>query len=244
MTTFDSYDPLAFIYVTHWAQPERLMLPVDRYVLDDLTPGARILDLCCGTGETAAMLIRRGFEVVGLDGSEGMLAYAKENAPEAEFILGDARAFSFAERFDAVVSQYDSLNHVLTIEELVTVFENVSSALVPGGRFLFDLNTEEGYLARWKAAPIGHVEDDHAYITHPRYDVKTRMGSYDVAMFFKRDGGWERTDASLPARCHSVDEVTGALAKAGLTDIQVFDAERDLGMEAPGRNFYLASMPS
>ncbi len=176
MASASSYDPLAFIYNTHWAQPERLMLPLDRFILPELDPGAEILDLCCGTGQTAAMLTEHGYEVTGIDGSESMLVFARENAPDADFITGDVRTFSMPGRFDAVVSQYDSLNHILSVEELLTVFRNVHAALVPGGVFLFDLNTEEGYLQRWRATSIGHVEDDHAYITHPAYDREDADG--------------------------------------------------------------------
>lgn len=240
MATPSSYDPLAFIYNTHWAQPERLMLPVDRFVLPELSPGAPVLDLCCGTGQTAAMFTAHGYEVIGIDGSESMLAYAKENAPDAQFVLGDARSFSMPGRFQAVVSQYDSLNHVLSVEELTAVFRNVFEALRGGGVFLFDLNTEEGYLQRWRTTSIGHVEDDHAYITHPTYDRETRTGEYNVAMFFLRDGVWERTDASLSARCHTPEEVLGALEETGFEDRRVYEAESDLNMEAPGRNFYFA----
>ena len=240
MASASSYDPLAFIYNTHWAQPERLMLPLDRFILPELDPGAEILDLCCGTGQTAAMLTEHGYEVTGIDGSESMLVFARENAPDADFITGDVRTFSMPGRFDAVVSQYDSLNHILSVEELLTVFRNVHAALVPGGVFLFDLNTEEGYLQRWRATSIGHVEDDHAYITHPAYDREARTGSYNVAMFFLKDGVWERTDATLLARCHSEEEVLGSLEAAGFSDRKVYGAESDLGMEAPGRNFYFA----
>lgn len=235
-----SYDPLAFIYNTHWAQPERLMLPLDRFILPELDPGDRILDLCCGTGQTAAMLTDHGFEVTGIDGSESMLAYARENAPDATFEEGDARSFSMPGRFDAVVSQYDSLNHILSVEELLAVFRNVHDALVPGGVFLFDLNTEEGYVQRWRATSIGHVEDDHAYITHPSYDRESRKGAYNVAMFFLKGGVWERTDVTLYARCHSEPEVLESLESAGFQDRKVYSAESDLGMEAPGRNFYFA----
>jgi SAM-dependent methyltransferase len=216
------------------------MLPLDRFILPELDPGAQILDLCCGTGQTAAMLTEHGYEVTGIDGSESMLVFARENAPDAAFIAGDARTFSMPDRFDAVVCQYDSLNHILSVEELLSVFSNVHDALMPGGVFLFDLNTEEGYLQRWRATSIGHVEDDHAYITHPTYDRETRTGSYNVAMFFLKDGVWERTDATLLARCHSEEEVLGGLEAAGFSDRKVYGAESDLGMEAPGRNFYFA----
>src|SRR6266849_7118239 len=43
-------------------------------------PGERALDVCCGTGDIALLLARRGAEVVGLDFSEPMLAIALKRA--------------------------------------------------------------------------------------------------------------------------------------------------------------------
>src|SRR2546427_9987387 len=40
--------------------------------------GERALDLCCGTGDVALALARKGLEVTGLDFSEAMLAIARE----------------------------------------------------------------------------------------------------------------------------------------------------------------------
>jgi cyclopropane fatty-acyl-phospholipid synthase-like methyltransferase len=83
-------------------------------VLDQLNPGARILDLGCGTGTpTAVYLLERGFRVVGLDSSAKMLEIARRVAPEAELIHGDILEadFSDVERFAAIIA-WDSLFHV------------------------------------------------------------------------------------------------------------------------------------
>ena len=74
-----------------------------------------------------------------------MIAIARTNAPGASFKTDDARSFGTDGGFHAAVSTYDSLNHVMSLEELGSVFENVYSALAGGGVFAFDLNTEEGF---------------------------------------------------------------------------------------------------
>ena len=48
--------------------------------------GVNILDLCCSTGQIAQRLIEQGYQVTGLDLSEAVLQYARENAPNAQFI--------------------------------------------------------------------------------------------------------------------------------------------------------------
>src|SRR5918999_3690082 len=59
-------------------------------------PGDRALDVATGTGDLAVELKRRGAEVTGLDFSDGMLAIAREKAPEIRFERGDALALPHA----------------------------------------------------------------------------------------------------------------------------------------------------
>jgi SAM-dependent methyltransferase len=68
-------------------------------------PGIRALDLCCGQGNVSAALIGRGCEVVGIDFSPPMLAFARKRAPSATFIEADAQDLPFDDaEFDVVVS--------------------------------------------------------------------------------------------------------------------------------------------
>ncbi len=137
------YDPFARIYNLHWgAQSDRHLDLIDRHVLQGLTSGARVLDLCCGTGQLAHTLAERGYSVLGIDGSEGMLAFAQTNAPTARFLLADARHFEVQEPFDVVLCLFDSLNHLMTENDLAKAFDSTARALHPGGLFAFDLNME------------------------------------------------------------------------------------------------------
>jgi len=135
-----AYDPFAWFYNRYWG-PEfcQDVFPVfERLLLPLLPPPARILDLCCGTGQIAGRLAELGYEVTGLDGSAAMLSFARHNAPAARFLQADVRNFTLPEGtgpFDLVVSSFDSLNHILTLAELNQVFRNVERSLTPGGLF-------------------------------------------------------------------------------------------------------------
>ena len=109
-----------------------------------------ILDLCCGTGRLSQYFLEKDFRVVGLDLSEHMVAYARENnlefvvAKQANFIQGDAANFSLDEKFGLVVSTYDALNHLPDEAALQGCFKSVFNVLQDGGYFIFDLNTQHG----------------------------------------------------------------------------------------------------
>ena len=72
---------------------------------DLLAPGARVLDLGCGSGlPTAMQLDEAGLQVVGTDESEVLLRYARRRAPHAQFLCRDMRDLADIGEFDALVS--------------------------------------------------------------------------------------------------------------------------------------------
>ena len=74
-----------------------------RALLAALPPGC-VLDVACGTGYLTRDL--QG-SVVGLDQSPGMLLRARERAPQARLVRGDALALPFAaRRFDRLVAAH------------------------------------------------------------------------------------------------------------------------------------------
>ncbi len=79
---------------------ERTLL--ERWIAE--LPPARTLDVACGTGFMTRHL--RG-EVVGLDQSASMLDVAREQAPNAEYVQGDALDLPFEDgAFDRVFTSY------------------------------------------------------------------------------------------------------------------------------------------
>ena len=95
MKMYSSYDSFAWMYNKHWGNTFLpVVLPIlDNLVLTKISKNARILDLCCGTGQMAQQLKTLGYRVTGIDGSPEMLRYARENAPGVEFLQADARSF-------------------------------------------------------------------------------------------------------------------------------------------------------
>lgn len=239
---YTDYDPFAWFYNRYWGSTfaDRFLAVIEQLLLSHLPEGARVLDLCCGTGQLAGVLSDQGFRVTGLDASEAMLAMARENAAGVEFILGDARRFALPAHFHGVLSTFDSLNHLMTLDDLTWAFRNVHSALLDGGRFLFDLNMEEGYRARWRGSSA-MVEADNVCAVRAAFDPEGKIGRNEITMFRLDGDRWRRSDVTLTQRCYTGEEVRGALAQAGFVEIAEREAERDLGLTGNvGRTFFLA----
>ncbi|NJE61377.1 methyltransferase domain-containing protein [Thermococcus sp. 21S7] len=91
----------------------------------------RALDLGCGTGDYTLELKRRGFDVIGLDASEGMLKVARKKGVEC--IKGDAYSLPFPDgSFDLVLS----VTMFEFIHEPERVVAEINRVLKPGGEVL------------------------------------------------------------------------------------------------------------
>lgn len=101
------------------------------------------MDLGCGTGILCDILSRSGIRASGTDLSECMIAVAKENFPNLDFAAADMITFRPVEQFDLVTCTGDALNHILTLENVHAIFENVFSYLASGGYFIFDILNEQ-----------------------------------------------------------------------------------------------------
>jgi SAM-dependent methyltransferase len=240
-----NYDGFAWFYDRYFGSRYHgpVLQILERILLPKIPAEAHILDLCCGTGHLTGPLAGRGYHLVGIDNSPRMLGFARQNVPGAHFIQADARAFRLGPAFHAAISTFDSLNHVLTIEDLSRVFRNVADALLPSGLFLFDLNVEEAYRTLWDKSEA-FVEEDCAYFIRGGYDPARRLGRTEITTF-RRLQQWERGDVKFYQRCHAPHEVAGALTGAGFRDVACHDS-RDLGMSGElsiGRVFFEARKP-
>src|SRR5262249_56882134 len=69
---------------------------IDAFVkLTKLSPGARVIDLGCGSGTFTALLARHGFDCVGLDISAKLVAVGRRKHPQIEFVAGAIERLPF-----------------------------------------------------------------------------------------------------------------------------------------------------
>ncbi len=91
-----------------------------------------ILDIGCGTGNLTHNIAQQSGYVLGLDSSESMVRDARQNAPNIDFVVADARRFTLSKQFDAAFS-----NAALHwVPDAGAVVQRLSESIKPGGRFV------------------------------------------------------------------------------------------------------------
>jgi SAM-dependent methyltransferase len=206
-------------------------------------PTRRLLDLGSGTGEHARFFAAKGFDVVGVDVSEAMMAQARDSGIPAgvELITGDLAHVEavVSGQFGAAICLGNTIAHITERATLVQMFSGVRQVLVPGAPFVLQmLNYEHFVHTGTRALPLTFIEDEDGEAIFLRVMTFKPGGRVVFAPTLLR----YRPDQEPPievSSSHSVElhgwtqaDVSGALAQAGFAEQQLFGAMADVRFEA------------
>lgn len=187
-----------------------------------------VLDLGCGTGSMTERLANAGYDMIGVDNSEEMLAEAMEKRIESGhdilYLLQDMQKFELYGTVRAVVSVCDCLNYLLQEEELLQVFRLVNNYLDPGGIFIFDMNSLSKY-QRLGDCTIAENREDGSFIWENSFDEEEKINTYALTLFTQReDGLFEKSEEIHYQKAYSLEKIKEIIEKSGMEFLGVYDA--------------------
>lgn len=159
---------------------------LEKYIREYNPEGKKILDLGCGTGETL-LNISEKYNCSGLDLSEEMLKKAKiklknKNIP---LFLGDMREFNTGEKYDIIFSFFDTVNHLISLEDLNDLFNSVKNSLNEGGIYIFDVVDRKFMEKMFSNGIYADNRKDFAVIWEHFYDEEENIDQIDATYFMK-----------------------------------------------------------
>lgn len=151
--------------------------------------GEPVLELGCGSGDYLVALSQNLQSISGLDLSEEMLGAAGRKA-EAEGVstdlhVGDMRNFSIDQKFKLIFAAGNSLQHLLTNDDVRSCLDSVRTHLFPFGKFIVEVfNPSLPLLCRPsdKRHFIGEYRTDDGWVVITEnvfYDAATQINHID-----------------------------------------------------------------
>jgi SAM-dependent methyltransferase len=158
------------------------------FVAARLDGGARVLDAGCGTGRVAVRLAELGFDCVGVDVDESMLAVARREAPHVPWFSADLAAVTAEDLggsrdFDLVVLA-GNVVPLLAEGTLPTAVRRLADLVGPAGELVAGFGLDAAHLPR--GCPVTPLADYDDACAHAGLQPESRFATWDTEPF--RDG--------------------------------------------------------
>ena len=188
-----------------------------------------VLDAGCGTGALSVMLARLGYDVIGADISEAMLAVAQQKAAEAGvnvlFILQDICELDLYGTVGGVLCARDTLNHIEP-QRLREAIHRLTLFLEQGGALVFDVNTV--YKHAKVLADNSFVYESASSLVAWRncYSPKVKRVALSVDVFTETESGlYERGSDEFYEYDTDPEELISLIEENGMSVERVLDGE-------------------
>ena len=226
-----SYQSFAYVYdkfmnnipYEEWSQ--YLTELFHRYFITDGT----LVELGCGTGTLSLLMHNQGYSLIGIDNSTDMLALAAEKTPPSSDITllhQDMRTLDLGTTYDGFYCLCDSLNYLLSPEDVLSTFQGIKTHLKQNGIFIFDLKTPYFYQNVLGDQTFCDHQEDCSYTWENSYFEEDGINQYDLTIFAKQPDSelFERFYETHHQKAYPLTEMIDLLIESGLEYVTAYDA--------------------
>lgn len=224
------YETTAFLYerIAAFENPAQVSKDIrDALQNLEISPPGTLGDLGAGTGLMSVLLAELGWQVHGLELSEAMIAVARENAARLPGLVqsrlawsqGDISTFTLPAGvlWDGAVCLHNTVNHLVTLEQVEKFAGCVFAALKPGGALIMDSDTVFSFREFFDHEPTVVWDDGHHRVTRScRFDRETGRARHVAVLEQHGPDGWQRqSEEHLELQYHEEESLRAVFAEAG-----------------------------
>jgi len=183
-----------------------------------------ILDIGCGTGSHAFILVERGYDITGIDISENMISIARNKSKNLEvdikFNVADIRNLKLDEKFDACIGMFNMMGYIIKNSDIKQALDNVHKHLKPNGLFVFDVWNGLAVMRILPEIRFKEVDNDDIKLirfAQPRlrsFDHICEV-NYELIILNKNEGTLNRINEKHTVRFYFPQEMKYYLENAG-----------------------------
>lgn len=190
--------------------------------------GGLVLELGCGTGNMTSRMADRGYDMIGIDLSEDMLAIAREKCSGQVLLLQqDMRQMELYGTVSAMYCVCDGMNYLLKPQDLKDVFVKANNYLDPGGIFVFDVKTRYFYQEVLGNRIIAENREDASFLWENEYHEETALNEYLLTVYQLADEErdlFSRCDELHYQKAYELEQIRQLIEEAGMEFVAVYDA--------------------
>jgi len=180
-----------------------------------------ILDLGCGTGEVLLRLLPN-YEMTGVDLSKEMVEIARRKVDQVSFYIQDMRHLKLEKKHDVVISLFDTVNHLISLEGLKETFSSVWENLNEDGIYIFDIVTRDLIEEMFPGGNFIDDRGDIVIIWEHEEDIDEGIDYIDTTFFVKQKNGmFKKITEEYVKKIFTVDEVMNIAKEIGFKVVEV-----------------------
>ena len=175
------------------------------------------LDLACGTGILCQILHNQGIRTRGMDLSSGMIEIARSTNRDIAYDVADMVTYRPEETFDLVTCTGDAFNHIASLADLQTIFQNIHGYLAQDGWLVFDILNEHEVST---SEPFEMDFDGHTRVWFQMTRPEEKQVNLQIRV---SEDGIEKFVEDIRETIHNPEEICRMLRKCGFRQVQCAD---------------------
>ena len=175
------------------------------------------LDLACGTGILCQILHNQGIRTRGMDLSSGMIEIARSANRDIAYDVANMVTYRPEETFDLVTCTGDAFNHIASLADLQTIFQNIHGYLAQDGWLVFDILNEHEVST---SEPFEMDFDGHTRVWFQMTRPEEKQVNLQIRV---SEDGIEKFVENIRETIHDPEEICRMLRKCGFRQVQCAD---------------------